>query len=376
LHYCTGNEIILDEEIGDVYYHRENLKLFKSETGDGIKYGIFKPEKYEVIHRKLKSHIKFKSKYFALRWPYRFTEKLKPMMYRHDFIDIEKEIIIYKNLNRIDFITHVFNKHPHSRLRVRFDTKGTVKSYLCGTQFGVIERKTDLYYQKDNGKWFEKPSGVFPSLEWIDCHIKNEANKTVGISLLHQGLPSHEIRDGSIYITLLRSIVLLSSDGIMGPCIPTPDAAEMKPYTFKYSILPHENDWRDDLIYQHGSEINMHLIPIQIKKNNGRNNNIPENIGNKVKNLDDSKSFLEISESNVILSTMKLSDDKKDIILRVYETEGKKTLTKIKLAGTIINTKLIDFLENEIQVIKDIEKDTIIIDIDPFKIITLRIRLN
>jgi alpha-mannosidase len=217
---------------------------------------------------------------------------------------------------------------------------------------------------------------VFPSLEWIDYSIKNNSNKTIGISLLHQGLPSHEIRNGSIYITLLRSIVLLSSDGIMGPCIPTPDAAEVKPYTFKYSILPHENDWSDDQIYQHGSEINMQLIPIQIKKNNGRKNNNPENIGNKAKILDDTKSFLEISESNVILSTMKLSDDKQDIILRVYETEGKKTLTKIKLAGTIINAKLIDFLETEIQEIKDIEKDTIIIDIDPFKIVTLRIRLN
>lgn len=376
LHYCTGNEIILDEEIGDLYYHRENLKLFKSETGDGIKYGIFKPEKYEVIHRKLKSHIKFKSKYFALRWPYRFTEKFKPMMFRHDFIDIEKEIIIYKNLNRIDFITHIFNKHPHSRLRVRFDTKSRAKSYWCGTQFGVVERKTDLYYQKDSSKWFEKPSGVFPSLEWIDYSIKNDSNKTVGISLLHQGLPSHEVRDGSIYLTLLRSIVLLSSDGIMGPCIPTPDAAEVKPYTFKYSILPHDNNWSEDLIYQHGSEINMPLIPIQIKKSNDRQNNILENNRNKLKILDNSKSFLEISESNVILSTMKISDDKKGILLRIYETEGKKTIAKIKLAAKIKNTKLIDFMENEIKEIKEIEEDTITIHLDPFKIITLKIFLK
>ena len=64
--------------------------------------------------------------------------------------------------------------------------------------------------------------------------------------------------------------MLLSSDGIMGPCIPTPDAAEMKPYTFRYSILPHENDWMEDLIYQQGSEINMPLIAFQIKKNNNK----------------------------------------------------------------------------------------------------------
>src|SRR5215211_1135008 len=377
LNYCTGNEIILDEEIGDLYYHRENLKLLKSETGDGIKYGIFKPEKYEVIYGKLKSHIKFKSKYFALRWPYRFTEKFKPMMYRHDFIDIEKEIIIYKNLNRIDFVTRIYNKHPHSRLRVKFDTQGRAKSYWCGTQFGAIERKTDLYYQKDIGKWFEKPSGVFPSFEWIDYSLKNNSTRNIGISLLHQGLPSHEIRDGALYLTLLRSIVLLSADGIMGPCIPTPDAAETKPYTFRYSIVPHENDWSEDLIYQHGSEINMPLISFQTKKNNNiKKNNTFENNSNKIKTLADLQSFLEISESNIILSTMKLSDDKKGIILRVYETEGKKTITKIKLAAIIKNVKLIDFMENEIQEIKEIENDTVTIEINPFKIITLKIFFN
>jgi alpha-mannosidase len=117
----------------------------------------------------------------------------------------------------------------------------------------------------------------------------------------------------------------------------------------------------------------MSLIPIQIKKSNDRKNNIAENNGNKLNILDNSKSFLEISESNVILSTMKLSDDKKGIILRIYETEGKKTMAKIKLVAKIKNTKLIDFMENEIQEIKKIDNDTIIIQIDPFKIITLKI---
>jgi len=117
----------------------------------------------------------------------------------------------------------------------------------------------------------------------------------------------------------------------------------------------------------------MSLIPIQIKKSNDRKNNIVENNGNKPNLLDNSKSFLEISESNVILSTMKLSNDKKGIILRIYETEGKKTIAKIKLVAKIKNTKLIDFMENEIQEIKKIDNDTIIIQIDPFKIITLKI---
>jgi len=64
----------------------------------------------------------------------------------------------------------------------------------------------------------------------------------IGISILHQGVPSHEVRDNSVYLTLLRGIMLLSADGTR---IPTPDAAEMVPYTFRYSVLPHEHGWRE-----------------------------------------------------------------------------------------------------------------------------------
>jgi alpha-mannosidase len=159
----------------------------------------------------------------------------------------------------------------------------------------------------------------------------------------------------------------------MGPCIPTPDAAEKKQYTFKYSILPHENDWREDQIYHQGSEINMPLISLQIKKNhNIKKNNTLDTNNNKIKSAIDFQSFIEISESNIILSTMKLSEDKKGIILRVYENEGKKTITKIKFAVPIRNVKLIDFMENEIQDIEVIENDTLTIEINPFKIITLK----
>lgn len=375
VHYLTGNEICLDEEIGDLYYHRENLGLLKSESGDGVKYGIFNPEKYEVINGKFKTHIKFKSKYYALRWPYRFTEKLKPMLFRHDFVDIEKEIIIYKNLNRIDFITHIFDKHPHSRLRVKFDTHIKSSNYWCGTQFGAIQRDTNLYYKRNEPYWFEKPSGVFPSFEWVDyISEKNSSNEKIGVSLLHQGLPSHEVRDNTIYLTLLRSIILLSSDGIMGPCIPTPDAAERKPYTFRYSILPHENDWREDDIYKHGMEINMPLIPVQIK----RSNNNVNGHSNGDKNLQSGTlanrdSFLKIDKENVILSTIKLSDDRKTIILRIYETEGKKTSVKIKLALNVKAAEIVDLMGNKIQEIKNIENNEMNIEIDAFKILTIKI---
>jgi alpha-mannosidase len=264
--YLRGNEILLEEELGDLYYHRDNLGLLKSETGEGVKYGAFKNYSFVVLEGNLTYDIRLKGKYYALRWPYRLTHKLKPMLYRHNFVDIEKEIVVHKFLDRIDFITHIYDRHPHSRIRVRFRTQYPSDDYWCGTQFGAINRKANLFYKKNERGWVESPSGVFPSLDWIDYsgNEKEMGNDRIGVSVIHSGIPSHEVRDNSIYLTLLRSIMVLSADGIMGPCVPTPDAAEMVPYTFRYSVLPHEEGWRETGTYRHAIEFNMPLIAIHL----------------------------------------------------------------------------------------------------------------
>ena len=171
----------------------------------------------------MRTHIILDSKYYALRWPYRLTAKHKPLLYRHNFLDIRKEIIIYNDLARIDFITHIHDRHPHSRIRVKFDISSSIsnQNYWSGTQFGAIERKVNqFYYQEDStnnssnstdnnsnyARWNEKPTGIFPSLEWIDYSDRDQKG---GVGLLHKGIPSHEIRDNSIYLTLLRSVVVL-----------------------------------------------------------------------------------------------------------------------------------------------------------------------
>jgi alpha-mannosidase len=393
-----------------LYYHRENLGLLKSELGEGIKYGSFKPESFQVETGKIRSHITFKSKYFALRWPYRLADKLKPLIYRHHFIDVEKEIFIYKDLSRIDLVTHIHDRHPHSRIRVKFDSglqhlslnrkKDTIdicNSYWSGTQFGAIERPTNIYYHSKNSDtdiksecWAERPTGIFPSLEWTDY---SDENQNRGVSILHQGIPSHEVRDGSIYLTLLRSVELLSSDGIMGPCIPTPDANETRPYTFRYSVLPQNYN----IVKSYDSK-----KETEIDVKNQINDIEPE--GYLVN--PNSFSFLEIEPKNIVLSTLKLSDNiendkyhdeiakirhnnfnKNIAIVRFYETEGKKkTTARLTFSKTIRNVSITDLLEHETtnttkhvnekeeSDIKIIDNHTIELEVGPFKIVTLKVK--
>ena len=53
------------------------------------------------------------------------------------------------------------------------------------------------------------------------------------------------------------------------------------------------------------------------------------------KYLPSTYSFLQIDPKNIVLSTLKISEDKNAIIVRFYETEGKKTLAKLRFAKKI-----------------------------------------
>jgi alpha-mannosidase len=331
------------------------------------------------------------------------THKLKPILYRHNFVDIEKEIIVYKSLDRIDFITHIYDRHPHSRLRVRFRTPCSSDDYWCGTQFGAIKRKTNLYYKKNESGWFERPSGVFPSLDWVDYSGNDKRTEcdNVGISVMHRGIPSHEVRDDSIYLTLLRSIMVLSADGIMGPCVPTPDAGEMVPYTFRYSVLPHEKGWRESSTYRHAIEFNYPLIAIHLGGREVQRHMMEENFigrkGSAAKSKMYNYSFLEIQPRNVILSTLKLSENYGDynndhsLVVRIYETEGRATdNVKLVFYRLIKFASVIDLQENEIRKIPIwathsgshkndrydayVEDNTITMSIGAFKIVSLKVR--
>jgi glycosyl hydrolase family 38 len=365
----AGNELRLEEELGDLYYHKDTLGLMKSETGKGIKYGAFKSEGFEVEKGKRRNVIRFKSKYYALRWPYRLTEKFKPLIYRHNFVDVEKEIIIYQDIDRIDFLTRIDDRHPHSRIRVQFDTAvGRGENYWCGTQFGAIRRKADLYYKKDAKGWKEKPSGVFPSFEWIDC---SDSNSSKGISLLHCGTPSHEVRDGKLYLTLLRSIVLLSGDGIMGPCIPTPNANEMGLQTFRYSIVPHMKSWRETETYRRAAEINMPLAALHVIEDEGddRSERMIQEFNH---------SFLKIEPRNIFLSTIRsavaASGGAATVIVRIYEIEGRKTIARLHFERLVKKVYLLDMLENELGKGTDIGREILELEVLPFKVITLKVQ--
>ncbi len=359
--FRDGNEIVIESEIGDLYYHREDIDIpIKTEGGEGLQFGSFRVKNFWIEKSPLRRVINIHTDYYSVRWPYRYTERFKPLMWRHRFISFRKKIIVYRDIPRIDFVTYVDNRHPRVRLRVRFKTDMKLPEYTCECQFGAVNRKTNTYYFKLRD-WKEKPSGVYPSLRWIDY---SDGEK--GLAVLNRGNPENEVRDGNIYITLLRSVGILSN-GSAGPVIPVPDARELKKYTFRYAVYPHEGDWRTAKVYKMGYEFNYNLVALQVP-------------GNRKYRL--KRSFLRIEPDNVILTAFKLAEDGDGVIVRFYEAEGSEVKARLTFFKEVKDAKVVNMLEEtneefEREFGKDVKVSGNVVEVDvkPFEVVTLKVKL-
>lgn len=354
-----GNELVLEEEIGDLYYHNQRLdEPLRTEGDQGIKYGKFRIKSFTINKTSLRSIINIESDYYSLRWPYRLTEKFGSRLWRHKYLTVKKKIIVYQDIPRIDIMTMVNNQHPQVRIRARFATDIQSSNYHSETQFGVVSRPVDQYHFHPEEKWVEDPCGVYPALNWIDYSDEDR-----GVTLINKGLPAHEIRDGEIYLTLLRSVLMLSSDGETGPAIPTPDAQEFKPYFFEYSLFPHQGGWKEANSFRPAYEFNHNLIGFQL----------PSETRKRIRTLPSSLSFIQLEPENLILTALKKAEGSNDVVLRLFETKGEKTAGVLNLFKEPKSVKAVNLLEEDLEEM-ECHGSEIRLEVEPFEIVTIKLR--
>lgn len=359
---CQANELVMDEEIGDLYYHKQRLKFpLKTEGGEGVKYGSFKVENFwfdkPISMSPARRVINIDTSYYSLRWPYRLVERTKPLIWKHRFISFSKKVIIYRDIPRIDFVTVVENNHPQIRLRSRFSTGIKSAEYTCDTQFGAINRKTNQYYLRTEG-WREQPSGTFPSLRWLDL-----SDEEKGVTIINKGNPENEVRDGDIYLTLFRSVAMLSSDGSAGPAIPVPEAREIGRHVFEYSIHPHQGDWRQAKSFRHGYEFNYGLMAFQLPRTGKYRTE---------------RSFLRVEPDSVIVTALKEALDGDDMIIRLYEASGRQTRATVTLFGAPKGVSVVNLMEekdDEFDKKIELDGERISFLVMPFEVVTLKVSL-
>jgi len=345
-----GNEIVIEDEVGDLYFHNSRQdEPIATERGEGNFFATFKPKSLKVEGDSLKAKIIYETEYYGITWPYRLREKFKPTLYRQKLLEIKKEITIYHSIPRIEFATKIKNSFPNVRIRVRFNTPIESSKYSRETQFGIIKEPIEKIIPI---KYYKVRAPAQAScIHWIDY-----SDEEKGIMLINKGNPDNDIYKKAIYLTLIRSVNFLSTDGTSGPWIPTPDALELKDYTFHYALYPYKKELKNAKNYKQAHQYTNPLIPIYANSKG----KIPKEF-----------SFIKMNPDSLILSTVKKAENDDALILRFYETNGKSVKGEIELFRDFDKPVHVNLLEQEGNIIK-CEGRKIKLPVKAYEIVSLK----
>jgi len=162
---------------------------------------------------------------------------------------------------------------------------------------GYVERQTD--------------GNEVPALKWADLTGERLDGKGMaGATLLNECKYGHNVTENEIRLTLLRS----SYD-------PDP-LPELGQHEIKFALVPHDDNWKPSDAARAGYEFNH---PVEAVATNVHKGDLPGE-----------KEFLSISPSNVMLSGIKKAEDTGEIVLRLYETDGKAAEAVVRIDPSLV----------------------------------------
>ena len=250
---------------------------------------------------------------------------------------IEQNIIIYNDLDRIDFDTHISWHEDQKLLKVFFDVDLQTKNYTRDIAYATMECCSYRYNPYDKAK-FEVNAH-----NWIDM-----SDEDYGISLLNDCKYGHEVNEHKMILTLLKA-----------PIKPDPKSDRGDHY-FTYSLYPHAETWKKAKTLERGLEINHPLVPVDIKSEG---------------ELGADKSFITLASDSMTLEAVKKCEEEDAYIIRMVEKKGKSVDASVKFFAPLTYAAECDLIErNDVPV--EFDGDTISFHATPFEIKNYKVKIK
>lgn len=243
-----------------------------------------------------------------------------------------------RGVKRIDIETDLANNEKHVRYQVLFPTSLKAGHETQEIPFGSVDR----------------PLGVeYPAQNWIDF---GDANR--GVALVNAALPGNLVKDGTIMLSLMRSENLGDYNG--GDTSDTGFELGM-PRTFRYSLVPHSGSWRQAQVVQAGQDLNAPLVAVKGEPHKG---SLPASWG-----------LLSVSAPNVVITSVKPGRDG-TVVVRLYESWGRATNgVRIRIGARVASAVEANLLEETGRNLR-VNGDTVVVDLHPYQIETIALRLG
>ena len=250
---------------------------------------------------------------------------------------IEQNIIIYNDLDRIDFDTHISWHEDQKLLKVFFDVDLQTKNYTRDIAYATMECCSYRYNPYDKAK-FEVNAH-----NWIDM-----SDEDYGVSLLNDCKYGHEVNEHKMILTLLKA-----------PIKPDPTSDRGEHY-FTYSLYPHAETWKKAKTLERGLEINHPLVPVDIKSEG---------------EMGADNSFITLTSDSMTLEAVKKCEEEDAYIIRMVEKKGRSVDASVKFFAPLTYAAECDLIErNDVPV--DFDGDTISFHATPFEIKNYKVKIK
>ncbi len=263
---------------------------------------------------------------------------------------IEQEIIVYEKDPLIYFNTAVEWRERDCVLKVAFPVDIHADYATYDIQFGNIKRPTHRNTLYDHAR-FEVPAH-----KWVDL-----SEGYFGAALMSDCKYGYSVKGSEMRITLLRS-----------PGSPD-DTADRGRHSFSYCFYPHEGDWKQADVPLHAYQFN---VPVRIVAGSLKQE-YRDMLEEGVFRVCDIRGDGFDRGTNLMVETIKGSEDGEGVIVRLYEcknSRGKANL-KLNLPGMKFGkVYLCDLMENKLEEITSSYDGTKGVEFRyaPYEIITVK----
>ncbi len=275
---------------------------------------------------------------------------------------------LYRAYPRIDYDMEVrwletgSDSTDSPMLRAIFPISMANSKFYSQVPFDVVERPVD---DKINGKdapaWQKSQSNTYgvspemnhgqevPAQKWVDV-----TDGKVGIALLNKTKYGNSYFNGDLRLTLMRA----AGDPDIYP--------NLGKFNISYSLFPHSGEWKNG-VWAEGDDFNVPVYAAEppslalVKTHATR----PEE-----------ESFFSLSPANVVMSGMKQAEDGEELIIRLFEVEGKATTATINLPITAKSARRLNLIEFPLSdaAAPTIQGKSITVVLKPHEIVTLGIK--
>lgn len=220
--------------------------------------------------------------------------------YSYEMSSFAQEVVLYEDRPFVEFRFTGDWKHRKRVLKIAFPLALDTPKATFDIPFGSIERATD--------------GREVVAQKWVDL-----SEQGFGIALLNESKYGFDVKENVIRMTALRS-----------PTDPDPKADEGH-HEFRYALYAHAGSPQDDGTVHRGFEFNTPVVSMVTDQHQG--------------DLPPAFSFIKTDNADAVISTLKKSEDDGDLVIRLYETSGRMSQTRINLWRPIATVKETDLVE-------------------------------